>query len=166
MILLGLSDVPLDGSLFAEVALESAVQFLFHYANSTQDELCLLWVVEDRRSEHADGQTQARHEAERYLQAISARLSRESSVGRNVRMTSVISIGEDVAAVIGEQAHKASSFPLIAMATHGREGWQHLMLGSVAERVPGATTCPLLIVCPPSTGNKAAKPGQHTAGKI
>ena len=158
--------VPLDGSLFAEAVLEPAIQFLSQYASSPQDELCLLRVVEDLRSAHANGQAQARHQAERYLQAISARLCRESSAGCTVRMTSVVSVGEDVATAIDEQARQTDFFPLIAMATHGREGVQRLMLGSVAERVLGATTCPLLIVCRASTVNQAAKPIKLAKGHI
>ena len=40
---------------------------------------------------------------------------------------------------------------LIAMATHGHSGFQHWVLGSVTERVLGATRLPLLIVRPPET---------------
>lgn len=158
--------VPLDGSLFAEAALEPAVQFVSQYANSTQDELCLLRVVDEQRADHTHGYTQAKQEAERYLQAICTRLNRrECGTGHNIRLISVVSGGEDVAAAIGEQAQKAGVFPLISMATHGREGVQRLLLGSVAERVLGATTCPLLVVCPPSAADQTAMPGQHTAGK-
>jgi len=39
---------------------------------------------------------------------------------------------------------------LIVIATHGRTGWQRLVLGSVAERVVRtASNCPVLIVTPP-----------------
>lgn len=37
---------------------------------------------------------------------------------------------------------------LIVMGTHGRKGWQHLMLGSVAERVVRTAPVPVLTVSP------------------
>ena len=35
---------------------------------------------------------------------------------------------------------------LIVMATHGRSGFQHMLLGSVAERVVRKAPCPVLVV--------------------
>jgi hypothetical protein len=37
------------------------------------------------------------------------------------------------------------------MATHGRTGFQHWVLGSVTERVLGTTRLPILIVRPAET---------------
>ena len=37
---------------------------------------------------------------------------------------------------------------LIVMATHGRKGLRHLVLGSVAERVVREAPCPVLTVKP------------------
>jgi nucleotide-binding universal stress UspA family protein len=39
---------------------------------------------------------------------------------------------------------------LIVMATHGRTGLSHLVLGSVAERVVRTATCPVLTIRPAS----------------
>jgi nucleotide-binding universal stress UspA family protein len=39
---------------------------------------------------------------------------------------------------------------LIVMATHGRHGMAHLLLGSVAERVVRTAACPVLTVRPPA----------------
>jgi nucleotide-binding universal stress UspA family protein len=39
---------------------------------------------------------------------------------------------------------------LIVMGTHGRTGLTHVLLGSVAERVVRAASCPVLTVKPPS----------------
>lgn len=35
---------------------------------------------------------------------------------------------------------------LISMATHGSDGFQHLLEGSITEQVMDATTCPFLVV--------------------
>jgi len=37
---------------------------------------------------------------------------------------------------------------LIVMSTHGRTGFQHLVLGSVAERVVRLAPCPVLVMRP------------------
>ena len=41
---------------------------------------------------------------------------------------------------------KANNIDLIIMATHGRTGFRHLLIGSVAERVMRESHCPVLIV--------------------
>jgi nucleotide-binding universal stress UspA family protein len=35
---------------------------------------------------------------------------------------------------------------LIVIATHGLTGWQHLVFGSVAEKVVRLATCPVLTI--------------------
>ncbi len=45
---------------------------------------------------------------------------------------------------------------LIVMATHGRTGLAHLLLGSVAERVVRTASCPVLTVKPPAMQLKIA----------
>jgi nucleotide-binding universal stress UspA family protein len=47
-------------------------------------------------------------------------------------------------------------FDLIVMGTHGRRGWSHALLGSVAERVVRVAPCPVLTVRAPKAA--AAKP--------
>jgi nucleotide-binding universal stress UspA family protein len=55
-------------------------------------------------------------------------------------------VRESVAAdAILEQA-KARAISLIVLGTHGRRGFDHLMLGSVAERVLRHASCPVLAV--------------------
>jgi len=45
---------------------------------------------------------------------------------------------------------KAEKTDLIVMGTHGRRGFDRLMLGSVTERVVRTGSCPVLAVCKPS----------------
>jgi universal stress protein A len=49
------------------------------------------------------------------------------------------------------QAAKRWAPNLIVMATHGRKGLRHLVLGSVAEHVVRAAPCPVLTVHPTTT---------------
>lgn len=46
---------------------------------------------------------------------------------------------------------------VIVMATHGRKGLGHVMLGSVAERVLREAPCPVLVVRPPAPVIEAKK---------
>jgi len=54
----------------------------------------------------------------------------------------------------------------MAMATHGRKGLQHLMMGSVTEHVLGATKLPLLIVRPKEAEAAYAQAGEATKTKV
>ncbi|WP_186020268.1 universal stress protein [Burkholderia gladioli] len=69
-------------------------------------------------------------------------------------------IGEDIAATI-ERAARAWPAELLVMGTHGRRGWRHLMLGSVAERTLRIATCPVLLV---PARMVAAEPKDELAG--
>ncbi len=46
---------------------------------------------------------------------------------------------------------------LIVMATHGRTGWVHALLGSVAENVVRHAPCPVLTVHPPLRAARVAR---------
>jgi nucleotide-binding universal stress UspA family protein len=50
------------------------------------------------------------------------------------------------------EAAAADGVDLIVMATHGRTGLRHLLLGSVAERVIRLAPCPVLTIRPPGAG--------------
>lgn len=57
-----------------------------------------------------------------------------------------VQLGEPAGAILA-QAEKLDC-GLIVMGTHGRKGWQHLMLGSVAERVVRTAPVPVLTIAP------------------
>lgn len=62
--------------------------------------------------------------------------------------------------VVGEPAREivawagANGADLLVLGTHGRTGFEHALLGSVAERVVRKAACPVLTVRPPRTGHK------------
>lgn len=64
-----------------------------------------------------------------------------------------VEVGQPTAFIL-EAARRADS---IVMATHGRTGLRHLLLGSVAERVVRASPIPVLTVRPPAPGARARK---------
>ncbi|HET8840635.1 MAG TPA: universal stress protein [Ktedonobacteraceae bacterium] len=151
--------VPLDGSLFAEAALEPALKLL---AQCTGSELCLLHVVdlfmneptedeEERIKLHAAGPL--RQQALRYLQAVAERLRTQAECGSDVHITCLVTSGADVANSILKLRALATTSELtttsfIALATHGREGIQRQAVGSIAEQLLCTTTSPLLTICP------------------
>jgi nucleotide-binding universal stress UspA family protein len=51
---------------------------------------------------------------------------------------------------------EAEGTDLIVMSTHGRTGVDHLLIGSVAEKVVARATCPVLVVPRPDRRAKIA----------
>lgn len=69
-------------------------------------------------------------------------LSRAKRAG--VRVSGTVLLGAPHAAIIEIARRKKAD--LIVMGTHGRTGLNHLLMGSVAERVIGRAPCPVLTV--------------------
>jgi nucleotide-binding universal stress UspA family protein len=80
------------------------------------------------------------------------------AAGITSRVTCVAAAGEP-AAVIADQT-LATTAELIVMATHGRSGWQRLMLGSVTEKVLQTAPCAVLTVPPDAPGSPRELAGE------
>jgi nucleotide-binding universal stress UspA family protein len=61
---------------------------------------------------------------------------------KGIKCESQIKIGYAVDAICGE----TNSVDLVVISTHGRSGFKHAMLGSVAEQVVRYAECPVLVV--------------------
>ncbi len=83
-----------------------------------------------------------RHRAH-LLKHLTAFATAEGAEAR--RITVALREGVDIHAEILEAADQMKP-DLIVMGTHGRSGFQHLMLGSVAEKVLHKARCPVLTV--------------------
>ena len=83
-----------------------------------------------------------RHRAH-LLQQLSAFTASEGAEAR--RITTALREGADVHLEILEAAAQMKP-DLLVMGTHGRSGFQHMMLGSVAEKVLHKARCPVLTV--------------------
>lgn len=161
--------VPLDGSTLAKTAIEPAAQLVAAIAAPGQGSLHLMRVVNPptivELREASDQRSIARleenklHRAKTYLNSITDQLLESSLADLHLSITWSVAVAQDVAHAIiqmaenGEEAEGAGVFgrcDLIAIATHGRGGLQHWVLGSITERVLGATKLPLLIVRPES----------------
>jgi nucleotide-binding universal stress UspA family protein len=63
---------------------------------------------------------------------------------RGLLVQTVLVCGTPHAEIVG--AAKKQGADLIVMSTHGRSGFSHLLMGSVAERVVRGAACPVLTV--------------------
>jgi universal stress protein A len=78
-------------------------------------------------------------EASRRLEAMT-----HACVARNVTASSEVVVGRPTRAIV--EVATAKGTDLIVMGTHGRSGFAHLVLGSVAERIVRTAPCAVLTV--------------------
>lgn len=117
-------------------------------ARTHRAQLCILHVVEDVLLRYSpevglmggDVQKDIERVATRDLQAL---LTDEDR--RDLNATAVVARGENPADAITAYA-KMNTTDLIVTGTHGRGAVQHLLMGSVAERVVRTAPCPVLTV--------------------
>lgn len=157
--------VPLDGSPLAEAALVPAANLVATLSAPAPGALHLTQVVK-QLSTTADAGfiTQLNEEtverAKAYLMSVKERLQ-AGLKDRELSITWSVALDADAAdAIIGtaeqreqqEGAEGLDGCDLIAMSTHGRSGLERWVMGSVMERVLGATKLPMLIVRPQNNG--------------
>jgi nucleotide-binding universal stress UspA family protein len=174
--------VALDGSSLSEIALAPAAQLSAALSAPAQGELHLVQVIHFPELE-GDGQYGVVSEtrklavsaAQAYLTTIKEQLHEGDLAKLNLQITSSVMANTDVAdtligmAELGEGMEVQQGFngrDVMAMATHGRGGLERWMVGSVTERVLGATKLPLLIVRPRKTEAKVGEVGVGTASEV
>lgn len=149
--------VALDGSKMAEATLEPAANLVAALAAPSQGTLILSTVVNRQSDRNKPGKEDVLGEARKYLVGIAERLQGDELGKLNLVIEWSIEDSKDVAdalikaaesGISTESSHEFSGCDLIAIATHGRGGMQRLVMGSVTERVLGATKLPMLIVRP------------------
>jgi len=142
--------VPLDGSLLAEGAIQTAAGL----ARGSGGALVLLRAAEAHTlpgADPTDAQVAVVREAEEYLTAVAARLGEEGVKG----VETSVWYGPPATAII--EAARLQKGDLIVMTTHGRSGLGRLILGSVAESVLRGTTTPILLLRAPGAPLEAPK---------
>ena len=99
--------------------------------------------------------------AQGYLETLSARLKMDELANQDIAVKTKVESDPDVAEAIIKRTEDGP-IDLIAMATHGRGGMRHFVMGSVTERVLHHSKLPLLIVRPPKeqTSDKKEKDEQ------
>ena len=159
--------VGLDGSPSAEAALTPAAQLSTALSAPAHGALHLVRVLpmlhidaNDQNEMIAAARNQEIAAREAYLKEISKRLRTGGIAEVNIPdliITTSIPTDIDIASVLIEIAEKGEKkeegrdldgCDMIAMATHGRGGPGRWVMGSVTERVLGATKLPLLVVRP------------------
>ena len=80
-----------------------------------------------------------RRQAESELAELKARLAQQG-----VKLQTLLETGVPAQAIV--DAARRHSVELIVMATHGRTGLSHLLMGSVAEKVVRTAACPVLTI--------------------
>lgn len=103
-------------------------------------------------------------EATAYLSALADTTRAGVAAPPGLRVTWSIAVKEDVAdaiismAELGEDtgAYEDEGCDLVAMATHGRGGFERWMIGSITERVLTGTKLPVLVVRPHEHGMTAS----------
>ncbi len=145
---------PIDGSPSSKIALEyglfvakhfggrAHVLHVWHVSTHIRPDLSVWLETQGQQPVSKVVEAEARAETQRFLAAI------PEAAGVEVHVLE----GEPWR-VITEKAEQ-DGFDIIVMGTHGRSGFAHLALGSVAERVVRHAPCPVLTV---PHGKPAAK---------
>jgi nucleotide-binding universal stress UspA family protein len=108
--------------------------------------------------ESADLREKAQQEALNYLNTLIENRGKQIAVEYGVKVTWSVAMAKDVADTLIQEAELGAStrtfegYDLMALATHGQSGFQHWTMGTITERVLGATKLPLFVVRPQEQG--------------
>ncbi len=109
--------------------------------------ITLLTVVEDLEAiPHGAPLAPPQHDPEvtQQVESAKARLSEiKQELGSAVEVDTLVLTGEPIHQVICDHA-AGSGAKFIAMTTHGRTGFRHLIVGSIAESIQRHTTVPTI----------------------
>jgi len=136
--------VTTDLSEFSLAAMDHASTFGLLYAS----DLSILYVAEPaghRGSKAAQPANRAHHNP---LEEAAHNLARfvQQNVNPDTSIRQVVRLGNPAAEICKFVAEE--HVDLVVMATHGRTGFRHVLMGSVAEKVIRMSTAPVLTVKP------------------
>jgi nucleotide-binding universal stress UspA family protein len=156
--------VGLDGSPLAETILEPAAQLAAALASPAHGALHITRTVqsvqitnEQVRPLVEQRNKEAIAEAQVYLDTTKQRFTTGDLAAYQLAITSSVISHTDASDIwkrIIEESRCIGDVPgysgcdIIALATHGRQGFQHFLFGSITEQVYNETRMPLLIVHP------------------
>ncbi len=132
--------VTTDLSPFSLAAMEYAMSLATLYTSK----ITLLFVLEGKEGAHgkeSSSQPATEEEAREALEEFV-----RTNISEGARLTLQVRTGVPADEITGFA--QAEGIDLIVMATHGRTGVRHMMVGSVAERVVRLCTVPVLTVKP------------------
>lgn len=134
--------IPLDGSALAE----SVLPVVLRLAKKINVSVTLIHIIETDAPDTVHGQ---RHltspgQAEQYLNSIAAlEIFKGINVHTHVHDTSVRNVSQSIS-----EHSKELNQDLVIMCTHGSSGLQHLLFGSIAQKVISLGNTPVLLVNP------------------
>lgn len=139
--------VPVDGSDTSNLALKEAIKL----AKEQQAALRLIHVV-DETSVYMMAETpypiadylKMMREAGQKVLSTCAMTAQEAGIKVDTKLVVIESLTQRICDAINEEAKRWSA-DLVVIGTHGRRGFNHLLLGSVAEGVIRLATKPVLI---------------------
>jgi nucleotide-binding universal stress UspA family protein len=154
--------IALDGSPQAETALLPAAQLCAALSAPESGAIHLTYTIHhisvngDKQQAIADKLNEEMlAEAEAYLRNVKQRFLTGDLSQLHLSVTTSV-VPHSSASEIWKRVLEESEYigdvsgytgcDLIAMATHGRDGLQHLLEGSITEQVMDATSCPFLVV--------------------
>jgi nucleotide-binding universal stress UspA family protein len=137
--------VPTD---FSECS-KQAIAYAYELAQAFGAKLVLLHVLEDLPSYIGfippGGAAMLLEDLERQARLDLAEVLPEAEAAE-VEVTRQVVVGSPYHVII--QVAAAEKVDLIVIATHGRTGFSHLVMGSVAERVLRTAPCPVMTIRP------------------
>ncbi len=139
--------VPVDFSEYANQALEYAIGL----ASKLGARLTLLHVIQPLPLAGVDMGVTLPYT---YIQDLEAEIA--NSMQAYLERVTAAGLEGEIAVVHGVpfqeilETAKTQQVDLIVMGTHGRTGLQHVLLGSVAEKVVRLAPCPVLVVRQPT----------------
>lgn len=170
--------VSLDGSPLAESALLPAAYLSAALSAPANGALHLVQIlrfheieVYSENKNIAEVREQVIADTKKYLLSIEQRLFEGETADLHFTISSSIILDCDVANTLimvaeeGEEDEGFNGCDIIAMATHGRGGPQRWVMGSVTERILGATRLPMFIIRPPHVTPKREKVAATIAQK-
>ncbi len=153
--------VALDGSAFAETVLTPAASLSAALSAPHPGALHLVRILRlptafeyGQHDRLARARTEGTREAQTYLRTLEQRFHEGELAKFHLQVTSSVDYDLDVAHRLLTLAWNdlgeddVVGCDMIALATHGRSGVARWVRGSVAERILGATSLPLLMVRP------------------
>ena len=145
--------IPLDGSKFAEVALESGTSLVDLTANQVEVHLVKVVAPEERMLPHTYLEL-GHEEARDYLDRVAA----DKFPG--IAYTKV-AVGLEPAVEFEDYARR-ENVDLIVMTTHGETGIASVLTGGVTAKLLRSRVAPILLVRPDGLIEKSARVGMPT----
>jgi nucleotide-binding universal stress UspA family protein len=124
--------VTTDLSEYSLAAVDYALSFGLLYSST----LFFLYVADSR--DHLQGEEEAHHALDAFLR---------KHISPDIRIVSVVRTGHPAEEI--RKFSEEEGVDLVVIATHGRTGLRHILMGSVAERTVRSSSVPVLTVKPP-----------------